>query len=376
MPRQPLPATRTNWRTWPHSRWAFQNLDRLLPSRPVHAPPRPAPLPRAPLDLDGLRIDDGSVGGLDWQAYLARTHTDAFVALHEGRLIVEHYAGGMRRGQRHMLFSVTKSLVGLVAERLAADGAIDLRIRIDALVPELAGSAFADTDLRALLDMRDGVAFNEDYADPAADIHRYSRAYWGDDPGGVRRRLGLIEANRRQPGRFAYRTPVADVVGWALERATGRDLPELLSAYVWQPIGAEHDGQLVLDNAGDACAGTGFNTTAIDIARLGQALLANPASPLSSAFAAIATGGDRAAFAAAAPPSRAGWSYRSFWWVMHDNVGSVAALGVFGQRLVVRPGDGLVIVRLATQPTAANQPSDALHAAAFEALARRVAARG
>jgi CubicO group peptidase (beta-lactamase class C family) len=53
-------------------------------------------------------------------------------------------------------------------------------------------------------------------------------------------------------------------------------------------------------------------------------------------------------------------------------VGSVAALGVFGQRLIVRPADDLVIVRFGSHPVAANAPMDPIHNAAFDALAERL----
>ncbi|MGI4878789.1 MAG: hypothetical protein ACRYG4_15020 [Janthinobacterium lividum] len=42
--------------------------------------------------------------------------------------------------------------------------------------------------------MTDGVAFNEDYADPAAQIHDYSRHFWGDGGGGVLETLRRLRA--------------------------------------------------------------------------------------------------------------------------------------------------------------------------------------
>lgn len=374
-------ATRDNWRTHPHSRWAFHHLDELLPVRPVPRGGRVRALESAPVDLSGLRFADGEGVVVDWPEFLEHTHSDALIVLHRGRIVVEHYANGMTPTSRHMLFSVTKSVVGLLAEMLAAEGKFDLARPAGTLVPELAGTAFGDATLRTLLDMRDGVPFNEDYADPGADIHRYSQAYWGDDAGGVRaalRRLPPAIAGTVASGAaFAYRTPIADVVGWAIERATGQGLAELLSDRLWRHIGAEHDAFFVLDNAGHAIAGAGLNATLRDMARLGQLLLDGGGSVVHpAALAGIAAGGDRAAFAAAAPPTRQGWSYRSFWWVAHDAVGSFAALGVFGQRLIVRPADELVIVRFGSHPVAANAPTDPIHAAAFDAVAERLRGSG
>jgi CubicO group peptidase (beta-lactamase class C family) len=364
-------ATRDNWRTHPHSVWAFQNLERLLPTARVAAPAAARPLAVEPLDLSDLRIADPDGGAMDWETFLAVTHADAIAVAHRGRLVVERYRNGMTPATRHMLFSITKSVAGLVAERLAAAGALDPSARAAELVPDLAGSAFGDATLRALLDMRDGVPFDENYADPDADIHRYSRGYWGPDGEGVRAKLAALPAG---PGRdrFAYRTPVADVVGWVLERATGRRFADLVASHVWGPMGAEHDARLVLDNAGDSIAGSGLNATLRDVVRLGLHLLEHRDDP---AVAAIRAGGCRDAFAAAAPPTRRGWSYRSFWWLAHDAAASFGAFGVFGQRLYVRPGTDTVIVRFGSHPTAANTPTDALHWSAFDALAQRLESR-
>lgn len=366
-------VTRDNWRTPPHSRWAFHHLDELLPTRTIARGPSLRELPEAFVDLSDLNFDDGAGDRIDWPGFLERTHVDAMLVLHRGRIAFEHYANGMTRASRHMLFSITKSVVGLLAELLAAEGRLDLETPAGAIVPELAGTAFGAATLRTLLDMRDGVPFNEDYADPGADIHRYSQAYWGHDARGVRTALCNLPAVAGGSDAFAYRTPIADVVGWALERATGQGLAELLSDRLWRHIGAEHDAFFVLDNAGDPIAGAGLNATLRDVARLGQLLLEHGSLAVpAQAIASIAGGGDRAAFAPAAPPTRQGWSYRSFWWVPHDAVRSFAALGVFGQRLIVRPGDDLVIVRFGSHPIAANAPTDAIHGAAFDALAARL----
>jgi hypothetical protein len=93
-----------------------------------------------------------------WPDFLDRTHTDAILVLHRGSIVFEEYRNGMAAETRHMLFSVTKSILGLIAELLAAQGAIDLALPAHAYVPELRGTMFEAAALRDLLDMRDGRA--------------------------------------------------------------------------------------------------------------------------------------------------------------------------------------------------------------------------
>jgi CubicO group peptidase (beta-lactamase class C family) len=303
---------------------------------------------------------------------------DGLLILHRGRIVHESYRNGMDATSRHMLFSMTKSLVGLITELLALDGAIDLARPASAYVPELSGTPFGGAILRDLLDMRDGVYFDETYADPYADIHRYSAHYWGDGEGGVRAALSRLAARGTSPGRFAYRTPVTDVIGWALAKATGRGLAALLSERVWQPIGAESDALFVLDTGGNEIAAAGLNATLRDLGRFAQMLLDGgrvgsvqvvPAQVVDRLLA----GGDRDAFAASGLfPTRPGWSYRSQWWVQHEPRPALSALGVFGQRIHIEPESGLAVIRFGSHPVASNAETDVVHAQVFRALAARL----
>jgi CubicO group peptidase (beta-lactamase class C family) len=316
---------------------------------------------------------------MSWHEYLEVTHTDAVIVLHRGVIIEERYRRDMTAATPHMVFSITKSIIGLLAEILAAEGSIDLAVRVSHHVPELAASAFADASIRDLLDMVDGAAFDETYANPEAEIHTWSPAYWGPKTGqppslGVYEALiGLTRRAARPGSRFAYRTPVGDVIGWVLQRATGQALSDLIATRLWGPMGAEHDAYLIVDPAGQEIAATGFNATARDMARLALMLLeddpVNGSGRLpAGALASLRRGGDRALFAAADQPTRPGWSYRSLWWHTHNANGAYCALGVYGQRLFIDPVNHVAIVRFGSHPEAGSAPTDAVHAAAFDAL--------
>jgi CubicO group peptidase (beta-lactamase class C family) len=369
-PAQPG-VTRRNWRTHPHSVWAFQHLASFLPTAEVAAGRVVRPLAEQPIALNDLRFETPEAGQLSWADFLETTHTDAMIVLHHGRILHEHYANGMHAGTPHMLFSITKSVVGLAAEMLIESGALDETQSASHYIAELNGSPFGQATIRGLLDMTDGVVFDEDYANPGADIHLYSAAYWGDAPGGVRAALpGVGEAG--PPGGFSYRTPVTDILGWCLSRASGAPLAALVSELLWQPLGAERPAFFVCDTAGREIAAAGLNATLRDVGRLAQILAdrgrVGDRQVVSRAIVdRIAHGGNRAAFAQAGMATRRGWSYRSHWWIP-PRPGAFCALGVFGQRILVDTAMGLVLVRFGSHPVASNAPTDAVHAAAFDAL--------
>jgi CubicO group peptidase (beta-lactamase class C family) len=366
-------VTRANWRSHPHSVWAFQNLATFLPTAEVPAGNRVRRLEERPVDLSGLRFEAPGRVRLSWANFLGSTHTDAMLVLRRGTVLFEHYANCMTADTPHMLFSVTKSVVGLVAEMLIEKGVLEeARIASD-YVAELTGSPFGQASIRALLDMRDGVHFDEDYANPRADIHLHSAAYWGSAQCGVAAALPTI-GTAGTPGAYAYRTPVTDVLGWCLTRAAGKPLSQLVSELIWQPMGAEHSAFFVCDTAGREIAAAGLNATLRDVGRFGQ-MLASYGTVGSEQVVSrpiierIAAGGSRAAFARAGMATRPGWSYRSHWWVPPER-GSFCALGVFGQRLLVDAAEDLCIVRFGSHPVASNTATDEIHAAAFEALRR------
>ncbi len=104
--------------------------------------------------------------------------------LHRGRIVTEQYFNGMAPDTPHLLMSVSKSVTSAVAGVLAGRGQLDVAAPVTAIVPELAGTSFDGATVQHLLDMRAGTAFNEDYADPRAEVRTYERVYLWRPPGG------------------------------------------------------------------------------------------------------------------------------------------------------------------------------------------------
>ena len=56
----------------------------------------------------------------------------------------------------------------------------------------------------------------------------------GEVLGGIYDFILTLKQERPHGGNFAYRSIETDVLGWVLERATGRGLADLLSRELWQ----------------------------------------------------------------------------------------------------------------------------------------------
>jgi CubicO group peptidase (beta-lactamase class C family) len=348
-------VTLANWREAPYNRWAFHHVRELIPSAEIaHDPARVRALERRPRDLD-VRIEPDAGEPLSLAQFLAETQTDGFVVLHRGVLIYEHYDPGMPATAPHILMSVSKSMLGLLLGALG----IDPERRVADLVPEVRDTAYAGATLRHLLDMRAGIAFDEDYLAASGTIVEYRKASgWnplspGDTPSDLHSFYRfLTERDGPHGGRFHYISPNTDLLGWAIERGGGAPYAELMSQYVWKPIGAERDAYITVDRHGAARAAGGMCVTARDLARVGQWMIEGRSAWVDD----IERGGERAAwdagsFVAYFPglPMR----YRSKWYVLEANRRNEAplvfALGIHGQNLFVDRRNEIVVAKLSSQ---------------------------
>src|ERR1700722_6978427 len=272
-------VTLANWQDPPFNRWAFRHMRELMPSQLIPAG-RPAALPDAAAGLPNpmvWRLDGSTATAAD---VFASTYTDALVVLHDGELVAEQYDAGMTDGTRHLLMSVSKSLVGCVAAVLAERGQLDLAAPVTTYVPEVGGCGYAGATIRNLLDMRTGVAFRETYTALDAEVRVMERSMgWRPaqpaDPQGAYPYLAPLGSPGPHGGEFTYRSADSDMLGWACERASGTRMADLISELLWQPVGAERDAEITCDPLGSAIHDGGVSATARDLARFGQLLVSD-----------------------------------------------------------------------------------------------------
>jgi CubicO group peptidase (beta-lactamase class C family) len=309
---------------------------------------------------------DGSTATVE--EVLASTFTDALVILHDGQLLTERYYAGMTADTRHLLMSVSKSIVGCVAGVLADRGLLDPGSPVAAYVPEADRSGYAGATIRNLLDMRTGVAFRETYTAPDAEVRVMERSMgWRPalpgDPAGAYPYLATLGSAGPHGGEFSYRSADTDMLGWACERASGIRMADLISTLIWQPIGAERDAEITCDALGSAVHDGGISATARDLARFGQMVLDDGMSRGRTvvpgtwlADARTPESGVREAFARtdneAVLPG--GW-YRNQFWFVPGACGPVSlCLGIHGQLVYVDRAAGTVVVKMSSWPDAQN----------------------
>jgi len=373
-PSQPLmqgfpPAAehRVTWHNFmspPHNRWAFHNLGRIRPSISVERGNAPSvPLTSAAQALENFRFDSASGRSVSLAEHLSASCTDGWLVMKNGAVLQEAYFNGHQAHKRHIMFSVTKSLIGLLAEAMVGAGQLNENALASTYVPQLTGSAFGDATVRQLLDMAVAIDYDEVYDDPLSGSSQFGYACGlMPPPPGIRASQSLYEylpATRKRGehgGFFHYVTATTEALAWVMECASGRSCAEQLRE-VWQGLGCERDGFFVADPWGRNVAGAGFNATLRDMARYGAMLLNKgevqgkqllPAAAIDS----VLQGGDPAIYAA--NELFAQWSpgatYKSQWYVYPGE--ALLAVGIHGQMLYVDFARQVVIVKQSSLPIA------------------------
>lgn len=384
-PEKLIMQPESDYFSFPKLRWTVCHIRELMPTKQVsRGTGSPIPLEYAIDDgIDSVTFTPmGSGKSMTWKESLSANYTDGMLILHKGRVVYEKYSGCLNETGKHAAMSMTKSVTGLLAEILVVEGRLDDKVKVSSIIPELEGSAFGSATVREVMDMTTALDYSEDYSDPNADIWIYSKAasplpkpkdYKG--PNGYFEYLQTVKQGGVHGEAFGYRTVNTDALGWIISRVTGKDLAHLLSERIWSRMGAEQDGYMTVDAKGTPFAGGGLSAGMRDLGRIGQLMLnggtinGQRLFP-NEAVESIRSGGDKKAFAKAGYNTLQGGSYRSMWWIFHDEHGAFAARGVHGQTIYVDPTAEMVIVRFASFPTAKNAQIDPTSLPAYQAVAR------
>lgn len=290
--------------------------------------------------------------------YLERQRTTGLLVLKNGEIVAEHYRYGRKDDARFLSFSMAKSVTSLLVGKALSLGLIaSLDDRADQYAKALAGSPYGATTIRQLLRMSSGLTFTERY-DGKDDIARLSRASAGGLGGGspVDVLRSITERHAPAGEKFVYASAETDVLGRVLTAATGRNMADLTTEWLWQPMGAEHDAFWRVSSDGQEQSFGAFNASLRDWARLGQ-LLANDGRAIDRASGKPGTlqvlprdylldATDPARQPQAFKPRTAtpyfGYGYQ--FWLMPLKAPTFAMQGIHGQTVYVQPASGIVMV--------------------------------
>lgn len=369
-----------------HPRWSLLHMRELIPSARVTASPSPRVLPRAPRDLLDLPFQHEG-RERRFADLLDATDVDAILVVHRGEVVLEHYDEGVGPDSRHVAQSVTKSVVATLVGICIERGLLDPAEPVTTYLPELVGTSWDGATMQQVLDMRTATMFDEsDYEDPDSESMRGFRilgwlARRPDDPL-PHEYIAALSNDGEHGSRFEYRSILTDVLGWVLERVSGKPLATLLTEILWQPMGAAYDADLLVGPLSFPLASGGLCLTVEDLARFGLLHLEGGSidgrqvvprawvesitrddDGLAESFVGYDTENEF-------PP---GAFYHQQWWVLDPSAGVFTGLGIHGQQVLVHPPSQTVVAKFSSWTHPIDDGHAAMSAAALQALCDHLA---
>lgn len=267
--------------------------------------------------------------------FLEKTKTVAFLVIRNDSILYEKYLYGRDTAALVPSFSAAKSVVSALVGIAIAEGHINsIKDSIRKYIPELPSKTFGAITIEHLLNMRSGLDFKEEYFNPFGHVAKF---YYGTNLRKFTKQLKLKEA----PGKtFEYISVNTQLLGWAVEEATGVNLVDYLEEKIWKPLGMETPASWSIDSRKQkmAKAFCCLNATARDFAKFGRLYLNrgnwNGVQIIPADWVVESTRFN-------------GGEYKYQWWKVDKE--SYAAVGFLGQYIYVNPNQNLIIVRLGKQ---------------------------
>ncbi|MEI6845084.1 MAG: serine hydrolase [Actinomycetes bacterium] len=355
------------WQEGPLNRWAMQHVADFIPTCEILPSLSPYVWPEEIAPNEKI------------QSELLDLYTDGLLIVKHGKIVYENYLNGMVLDTRHLLQSVSKSILGILIGQLVSEGLIATDQTIGYYLPQMQNSGYSDATVQNALDMCVGVKFSEEYHDLDSEIQVIDRVSgWRSshpgDPEGVRAFLPMISKEREHGKYFQYCSANTDVLAWVAEAVTGIPYVQLLSDRIWKPLGATYSANMTMDNYGSPLANGGVSTTLRDLALFGQMVLnggvinghqiatpewlldtvtgAPSGSPIVDSMQKVHPGG----------------SYRNQFWITHGAHKEIYGVGIYGQHLWIDPVTQTVIVKFSSLPVATTPEHSLAHANLFREL--------
>lgn len=186
----------------------------------------------------------------DISSYAEEQGSQSLIVVHKGTLQLEQYWRGADRETRFNPQSMSKSVLALLTGIAIEDGKIgSVTDPISKYIGEWKNDPRGTATIEQILRMTAGL--EQMAVDGYYDVDflsRVARYSLGEDFNGMILDLRQVD----EPGtKFEYNPEEANLLGIAIERATGKRYAEYLSEKLWQPLGLA-DASMYLDRPGGA----------------------------------------------------------------------------------------------------------------------------
>jgi CubicO group peptidase (beta-lactamase class C family) len=237
-----------------------------------------APLMSDPVPDVADTVTQTPLGTLTLRRFLEVAPVDGFLVAHHGRIAYESYPR-MRSVDKHIWWSVSKTLASALVAILEDRGMVDARQAIDRYLPELSASGWEGVSVQDVLDMASGINCLESddpdaYISPQAPFYRYEASLGmlpapSDAPASTYDYIASLPRLQAPGQAFQYASANTFVLAWLAERVTQKPFAELVHREIWSHIGAEADAVALVSPVGAAASHGGVSSRLRDVVRYG-----------------------------------------------------------------------------------------------------------
>ncbi|MES2592502.1 MAG: serine hydrolase [Bacteroidota bacterium] len=269
--------------------------------------------------------------------------TVAFAVIKNDSLAHEQYWDGFGPDSHTNSFSMAKTIISVLTGIAIDEGKIkSVDQSIGDFLPDFKEGEKAKITIKHLLTMSSGINFDEDYKNPFAYP---GAAYYGKDL----EKLTFKYDASEEPGKvFNYLSGNTQLLGFILQKATGKKVSEYASEKLWKPLGAKNSAFWSLDHEdGMEKAFCCFNSNATDFARVGQLFL-DSGKWNGNQLVSVDYVLNSVKPADLMDDGKKNDKYGYSWWVIPNYKGHSIfyARGILGQYVVCIPDQHMIVVRL------------------------------
>jgi len=270
--------------------------------------------------------------------------TIAFMVIKNDSIAHEQYWDGYGEDSHTNSFSMAKTFTSILIGCAIDDGFIkSVDQPVGDFLPEFKTEENAKLTVKHLLTMSSGINFDEDYVNPLAYP---GAAYYGNDLKELTYDYKMIS----EPGKtFAYLSGNTELLGFVLEKATGKKVSEYASEKLWKPIGAKNSAFWSLDHEdGMEKVFCCFNSNARDFGRIGKLFLDTGKWNGTQVIAADYVLNSIKPADLMDDFGKKNIKYGYSWWLIPNYKGHdiFYARGLLGQYILCIPDQNMVVVRL------------------------------
>ncbi|MGO2357224.1 MAG: serine hydrolase domain-containing protein [Mesonia sp.] len=350
--------------------WSQDEKERRFPMMQAIFPSHRVQVGKTVDELDqGQSITPQWKDNRSLDSYMKVNHIKGVLVLQNDSIRLEKYAADVDQESLWTSFSMAKSVSSMLLGVALKEGAIEsLDDVLQKYIPELKGHDYGKVTVRQLLTMTSGIAWNEDYEDPNADVAQMYQNPCENSESHILTYMKSLKFAHEPGTHWNYSTGETDLVGILIQKATGKSLADYLSEKIWQPWGMKYCAYWLADECSNLnIGGSGLSATLRDYARLGTLMLnegrLGDQNLLAEEYLEKAT-------SLLYETNDQGGGYGYLWWRFKN--GSYAAIGIFGQMLYVDPHKDLVIAQIAAWPKASSAKLTESRQAFIEAVQREI----